>query len=117
MEIYVTRDDVHAGDDPEARTFSFPDGTSIKEIIEYIVASQFLAQISGGKATWSVVSGFPLAVVAQQWTEAHLVPWRPIEMAQLIRENGVVHLHFNYHTQIDPDIVLRILKDLKLYLR
>ena len=114
MEIYVTRDDVHAGDDPEARTFSFPDGTPIQEIIEHVVASHFLAQISGGKATWSVLSGFPLAVVAQQWTEARLVPWQPIETSQLIRRNGVVHLHFNYHAQINPDIVLRVLKNLKL---
>ena len=117
MEIHATRDDVHAGDDPEARTFSFSDGMLIKEIIERIVGSHFLAQISGGKATWSVVSGFPLAVVAQQWNEARLVPWRPVEIAQLERRNGIIHLHFNYHAQIDPDIVLRVVKELKLYPR
>ena len=117
MEIHVTRDDVHAGDDPEARTFSLPDGTPIQEIIEHIVASRYLAQISGGQATWSVVSGFPLAVVAQQWDKPLRVPWRPIEISQLDCRNGVIYLHFNYHTQIDPDIVLRVLKDLKLYPR
>lgn len=114
MEIHATRDAVHAGDDPEARAFSLPDGTPIEAIIERIVASGYLAQISGGKATWSVVSGFPLAVVAQQWAEARLAPWRPVEISQLERRNGVVHLHFNYHTQIDPDIVLRVLQNLKL---
>ena len=95
--------------------FHFRDGTPIQEIIEHIVASRFLAQISGGKATWSVVSGFPLAVVAQQWCGAHLVPWQPVEISNLERRNGIFHLHFNYHAQVDPDIVLRVLKDLKFH--
>src|SRR4051794_27710482 len=117
MDIYVTRDSVAAGDDsdaPHGRTFSFPDALPIEEAIARIVAAPYLASIGGGRATWSVVSGFPIAVVAQQWQEPRAVSWRTIDSSELERKDGMICLHFNYHTQLDPEVVLEVLKRLKL---
>lgn len=118
MDIYLTRDRVAAGDDmdaPHERTFSFPDAMPIEEVISRINTAGYLAKISGGKATWSVVSGFPIAVVAQQWPEPRAVSWRAVKPSALESKNGVICLHFNYHTQLDPDIVLEVLRRLKLH--
>ncbi len=112
MDIYVTRDSVAAGDDaraPHRRTFSFPDAMPIMEIIKEIASCDYLASIASGNATWSAVSGFPIAVVAQQWTEPRSATWRPISTSELENRNGVVCIHFNYHTQLDPNIVHQVL--------
>ena len=117
MDIYATRDSVAAGDDidaPHGCSFSFPDAMRVMEVIGRIVAAGYLARISGGKATWSVVSGFPIAVIAQQWTQPRPVCWPEVEVSELETRNGVIQLHFNYHTQIDPDIVFEVLRNLRL---
>jgi len=117
MDIYVTRDSVAAGDyidAPHGCSFSFPDATSVMDIVGRIVAGGYLARINGGNATWSVVSRFPIAVVAQQWTELRPVCWPEVEVSELETRNGVIQLHFNYHTQIDPDIVFEVLRNLRL---
>ena len=113
MNIYVTRDSVAAGDDidaPHGRWFSFPDTMPVMEVIARIVTAGYLAKISGGKATWSVVSGFPIAVVAQQWTEPRPVSPRHVKASELENKNGVICIHFKYHTQLDPEIVLEGLR-------
>jgi hypothetical protein len=117
MKIYVTRDSVAAGDDsdaPHGRTFTFTDATTIEQAIAAIATSGYLASISGGQATWSVVSGFPIAVVAQQWPAPRPVSWQDIKMSRLQRRDDVIGLHFNYHTQVNPEIVLEVLKRLQL---
>lgn len=117
MDIYVTRDSVAAGDDanaPHARTFTFDDSISIEGAIERIVAEGYLARIGGGRATWSVVSGTPIAVVAQQWQGPRNVSWKALDKGTLQTRNDVIGLHFNYHAQLDPDLVLQVLQRLKL---
>jgi hypothetical protein len=117
LRIRVTRDSVAAGDDadaPHERVFAFADDPSPLAAIARIVADGYLARIAGGKAVWSAASGVPLAVVAQQWPGPRLVPWQEPTWSQLEQQDGSCRLHFNYHAQIDPDIVLRVLKDLKL---
>ena len=116
MKLHVTRDSVALGDDiaaPHERRFSFPDSMSIEEAIEKVVASNYLAGVQGG-ATWSVVSGFPIAVVAQRWESPRHVSWEPVTLKSLQSKDGFVGLHFNYHAQLDPEIVLEVLKKLKL---
>jgi hypothetical protein len=116
MKLYVTRDSVAMGDDidaPHEEHFSFPDSMPIEEAIEKIVASNYLAGVQGG-ATWSVVSGFPIAVIAQRWENPRPVSWQPVALHSLQSQNGLVGLHFNYHSQLDPEIVLEVLKELKL---
>jgi hypothetical protein len=95
--------------------FSFPDAMPVMEVIGRIVTAGYLGSISSGKATWCVVSGFPIAVVAQQWTEPRLVSWPPAEASDLQTKNGVICIHFNYHTQIDPETVVEVLRKLKLH--
>jgi hypothetical protein len=117
MDIYATRDSVAAGDDidaPHGCSFYFPDGTPVMDVIARIVAGGYLARISGGKATWSTVSGFPIAVVAQQWTEPRPVRWPEVKVSELESRNGIIYLHFNYHTQIDPEVVFEVLRNLRL---
>ena len=120
LKIRVTRDSVAAGDDadaPHERTFSFRDSPVPLVAVARIVSEGYLAKTIGGEATWSVVSGMPIAVVSQQWTEPRLVCWPEPPWSHLEQANGAYQLHFNYHAQIDPEIVLRILKDLKLRAR
>ena len=117
MKVYATRDSVAAGDDvdaPHERVFSFPDSLSPLQVISRIVADGYLAKIAGGKATWSAVSGIPLAVVAQQWSEPRGVPWRDLPVSELEQRNDMYCIHFNYHVQLDPELVLQTLKELKL---
>lgn len=103
-------DDIDA---PHERQFSFPDSASVEQAIEQIVHSGYLAGVGGG-ATWSVVSGIPISVVAQAWKQSRPVSWQPQNLTALEVKDGSVRLHFNYHTQIDPEIVLEVLKQLKL---
>jgi hypothetical protein len=60
---------------PHGQTYSFQDPMSVKDAIDAIASSGYLARISGGRATWSVVSGFPIAVVAEQWLKPRNVSW------------------------------------------
>jgi hypothetical protein len=116
MKVYATRDSVALGDDidaPHERVFSFPDALSPLQVISRIVADGYLARIAGGQATWSAVSGVPLAVVAQQWTEPRGVPWQEPPLSELEQQNGMYRIHFNYHVQRDPELVLEVLKELK----
>ena len=116
MKVVTTRDSVAMGDDvdaPHEQRFSFPDSTSVEQAIDQIVKSGYLASVQGG-ATWSAVSRVPVAVVAQTWTQSRPVSWRPQEPRALKVEGGSIRLHFNYNAQIDPEIVLEVLKRLKL---
>ena len=117
MELCVTRDSVAMGDDincPHEKRFSFSDPTSIEEALDKIVTSGYLPKIHGGRATWSVVSGFPISVIAQQWEKPLSVGWPPVKVVDLQLKDGMVGLHFNYHAQVEPEIVLEVLKKLKL---
>ncbi len=114
----MTRDSVAPGDDadaPHARTFSLPDGLSPLQVISHIVAARYLASIANGQATWSVVSGVPLAVVAEQWPAPKLVLWPDPALSDLEQKDKTYRLHFNYHMQRDPELILQVLKELQLH--
>ena len=102
-------DDIDA---PHERTFSFEESTSAERAIDDIVNSGYLASVQGG-ATWSVVSGVPLAVIAQSWQQSRLVGWQSPRLTELKHDGDSIRLHFNYHAQIEPEIVLEVLKRLK----
>jgi hypothetical protein len=116
MKILATRDSVAAGDDadaPHEQQFSFPDLTSIHQAIDQIVNSGYLASVCGG-ATWSVVCRVPISVVSQAWHHSRPVSQELQELAGIDVRDAVIRLHFNYHTQTDPEIVLEVLTRLKL---
>ncbi len=93
---------------------SIPDETPVSALAARIQNEYLPRNIQGGKATWSLVSSIPLAVIAQQWHEPKLAHYTDSSIASLSEADGCLKLHINYHGQIDPDTVLEILKDLKL---
>lgn len=112
MRVIATRDDVHAGDDPKLREFEIDDSATGVEIVTAAADWSWLPHISGGLATWSVISRQPVAVLAQQ---------RPVPKFFFALqgddiwciEDSVLFVHFNYHTQIDPDIVYDVLRKVR----
>lgn len=115
MKIIVTRDSVAAGDDvtaPHRRAFEFAKGTLLLDALTAISQSGYLANISGGRATWSAVSGVPLAVIAQEW-DCPKNLFQGTEESIDIR-NAIIHIHFNYHVQINPDVAFEVLRGLRL---
>ncbi len=117
MKLYVTRDSVAAGDDvdaPHRLEMEGPAEDDVGAAIAKVLAAGYLPRVSGGKATWSVASNRILGVVAQEWRSAKLI-WNPDPSYRgLDTANGKLRLHFNYHAQHDPDLVLEILSDVRL---
>jgi hypothetical protein len=117
MKISLTRSSVCAADDlepPHQRELKLPDSDSLEQILIAVIKSNYLPKISGGYATWSVTSAIPVAVIAQQWTEPRMLFLLPKDLKNLDREEGILKLHFNYHAQLDPEIVLTVLRELRL---
>jgi len=118
MNLYVTRESVAAGDDvdaPHARTFALPQGATLETALATVMSARYLPSISGGLATWSVASGIPLAVIAQQWQVPRMLFGAGDDPDVLDHEHGQLRLHFNYHAQLDPEIVLEVLRRLRLH--
>lgn len=116
MIIHLSRDDVASSDDVGLlHRFVVPDNTELPEILRLILVKPYLATLAGGKATWSVVSNIPVAVVAQQWPEAKLIPnLALLSLTDLDFSEDTLYLHFNYHGQIAPEVVYEILWGLNL---
>jgi hypothetical protein len=116
MKVYVSRGSVAAGDDidaPNSESISVPDGTPLEEIIGSIAKSGYLPSITGGQASWSVASNIPVAVVAQQWSEPRMF-FLLGGMKDLDNRDGIFRIYFNYHAQVDPEVVYKVLWGLRL---
>lgn len=116
MKIRLTRESVCAADDchaPHEKNLTVPDDSTVQDLAETI-QREYLPKIQGGRATWSLVTRVPVAVLAQQWREAKVIfPFDDV-VAKLASPGGPVRLHVNYHAQLDPDVVLEVLKELNL---
>ena len=73
-----------------------------------------LPSISGGQATWALSSIVPLAVGAQQWGEPRMLSFFPPKLAELDVNGGTLRLHFSYFAQRDPEVVLEVLRRLRV---
>lgn len=116
MKLHITRDSVAAGDDvdaPHDREMDLPEGCTVEQAVTLIFEADYLANIVGGKATWSIVSNRPIAVGAQQWENPKMLSAFPYEFGELNVENGVLHIHITYHAQQDPDVVFEVLRHLR----
>jgi hypothetical protein len=116
MKIKLTRTSVCAADDvdaPHAKAMTVPDDIPLDELARIVQKDYIPMNIAGGKATWSLVATEPLAVLAQQWRDPKLVWQFHLDLAALKGEDGSVRLHVNYHVQVDPDIVLEVLRELR----
>ena len=117
MKLYLTRDSVHAGDDgdaPHERNLAVPDRSTLDQVLAAVLAARYLPSISGGKATWSVTSNLPLAVVAEQWPAPRLLFLTDAQVRELDWQGDTLRLQFNYHAQAEPELVLDVLRRLKL---
>jgi hypothetical protein len=113
----MSRASVCAGDDvdaPHGETLSFPDGTSVLEILTQVAQSGYLASVAGGEATWSATSNIPLAVIAQQWSRPKPLPRLSYSAPHLDVTGDILRIHFNYHAQFDPEVVYEVLSRLDL---
>jgi hypothetical protein len=118
MKIYLTRDSVAAGDDidaPHEKTITLDDGATIEDILVAITKLNYLASIAGGHATWTLSSRIPIAVFAQEWKEPKEVRTYPVNIKELDFQDGTLKLHFSYHAQLSPEVVLEVLQRLRLY--
>jgi len=111
MKVFLSRDSVAAGDDAQSHDETMEiDAADALALIERVLAAGYLPKIAGGRATWVAVSHKPVAVCAQEWPAPRLVPWKPAACEDLLRAKEGVRLHFSYLAQIDPQIVLDVLK-------
>jgi len=123
MRLYVTRDSVSAGDDvdaPHRIDGVVPDPPTPERIIATIwrpLCLTYLAQIQGGKATWCISSGIPLAVVAQEWSEPKVIPFPEPSLKDLDIADGVIRVHISYLAQIHPEVVYDVLRRVRLKAR
>ncbi|WP_210518102.1 hypothetical protein [Hymenobacter terricola] len=107
MKVSLTRASVAMGDDADAPhhfEMMMGDDASLPSIIKAILGSRYLASIAGGKATWTVISRIPVAVVAQQWAEPKMLTPVPT-LSSLNFSDNVLSMHFDYRVQQDPDLV------------
>lgn len=116
MKILLTRDSVAMGDDmfaPHSHIIEHPESATTEDIVNAIKDSSYLPSIHGEKATWSVVSSNPIAVIAQQWLNAKFMPQFNHSLDSLMRTTDGFKIHINYHAQIEPDIVYEVLRRIK----
>ena len=115
--IYVTRDSVGAADDihaPHERTVRLPGAAAPEEAIGALLREDYLSQVAGGRATWVLASNIPLAVVAQQWCEPRPVRAVPLDARALDYDGPTLRCHFSYLGQLDPELVVAVLRPLRL---
>lgn len=117
MKVILTRDSVCAGDDidaPHKNEIEVHESVSISEFAQEISNMGYLANISGGKATWSLAASSALAVIAQQWAEPKLIAWTNPTLGELAAGNPELKLHCSYYAQENPDTTYEILRRFKL---
>jgi hypothetical protein len=116
-KIVLTRESVCQGDDvfaPNKEVIYLSENKNITELIEIILAKNYLAKISGGQATWVMKNeGAKLAVIAQQWKSAKFLINEKLPIGNLKKNQDFFRIHFDYLTQQDPEIVYHDLASLK----
>ena len=116
MKILLLRDSVSYGDDmnaPNKGRIEVPELTTIVEILNKILEIKYLPEIWGGNATWSVSFTQPIAVIAQQWNEPKLICSKDYPYYKSNHYVPIDKIYFNYHSQIDPDLVFKVLSRYK----
>lgn len=114
MIISLTRSSVSMGDDvdaPHKMELNINESEKLSDLIEKIKECDYLASISGGRATWILYLGdTALAVVAQQWRRAKYLTKDSITMDELFNSNKKAAISFRYLAQKDPMDIYNSLK-------
>ena len=117
MRAYVTRESVCAADDvnaPHAAQIQVPDDWTWDTLIHHVWEGSRLPSIAGGKASWALSSNIPLAVFAQEWREPVVLFRLDSERERLDSSGQGIRLHWSYFAQLDPALVLEVLRELRL---
>jgi hypothetical protein len=117
VRAYVTRESVCAVDDldpPHLRRFYLPDDWTWESLVHHVWQESELPRIAGGQATWALSSNIPLAVAAQQWQKPSILFRLGSDRDRLDISDNEIRLHWSYFAQLDPSIVLRVLRELRL---
>ena len=115
MRIVAIRDSVHASDEPEPFKLDIADGTPPMDVLRQTANRRWLPSIQGNRATWSIASNQMLAVLAYEWPDLKALPFHVDDLMRIGDwRDGALWLRFNYHAQIDPDVVYRVFCGTKL---
>lgn len=112
MRITLNRDSVCAGDDMEVHKTSIDleASATLDTLIEKLQGVAYLANVSGGEATWIIcASGKPIGVAAQQWSHAKLTVPGDSTVGQVLAGDEP-ELSFRYWCQQNPDLVFEHIK-------
>jgi len=110
--VHVERDSVHASDDAPSQLFTVAVACTLQELVADVLASGYLPNISGGRATWNIESidgqgldGRRIAVWAQEWSSPAfaLDPGTSVASHFTDLKPG---LYFRYLCQVNPEDVL-----------
>ena len=115
MNCLLTRESVAAGDDvyaPHQLAVSFPHVRSVKDLVKAIADADYIPRM-GKSASWCISSGEPLALVSSTWSEPQPIRmWPPLEALDI--RDGVVHCHISYMAGHEPEVVLAVLRELRV---
>ena len=117
VNAYVTRDSVSAAEDvdaPHGHRFHLPDAWSWADLVHRVWRASTLPKIAGGHATWALSSGIPLAVAAQEWDQPTVLFRLDSDRKALDIDINELRLHWSYFDQTDPELVLKLLRRLRL---
>lgn len=112
-KIIITRDSVAIGDDinsPHTKNIKVHPQWKIVDILNFIVTSNYLPKVNGGKATWSVAINEPIAVITQENFESPLLICHADYPHQGTKGFvDIQRIHFNYHAQKSAQEVFDVL--------
>lgn len=111
MRLLLTRDGVCQGDDAVAheRMIVLRDGLPLERIVAAILEADYLPAIMGGRATWSLASRIPIAVIAQHRRRPRMLGSIPRKLTDLDYHDDTLRCHLGYLAQASPRAVARIL--------
>jgi hypothetical protein len=115
--LTIWRESVCAGDDCDAphEVVLQIRGDTLRGVIDRLLGANYLASISGGRATWILQTdsrgGHSLAVLAQQWSQPRFLVEPEAEASSYVQPSGRPHLYLRYWCQVDPERVFECLKN------
>jgi len=117
-KIKLTRESVAIGDDidaPHLLEIEIQSNWTILDILKHILKLNYLPQINGGKATWSVAINEPIAVLSEENSENPLLICLPdYPYHDNLGFVNIEHIHFNYHAQKKPIEVYEVLSKFRI---
>ena len=114
--IRVTRDSLSQADKlnaPHEHVTKAASTATVEELLLGVYQKLKTADPAYAKATWSVTSKRPLAVVSQQWAKPRIL-LRSVRRLEdtLIVQGKTAYLHFCLHNKADPHALYQMMDQL-----